>query len=86
MVTRDEMLGLITIVDRHMVEDVAPAEVQNAWRILRGELRRVRRQSEQVMPAASTAAQHAALARDHAERALDALGMMTSKADPDSER
>ena len=82
--TREELDRAIGIVDRHMAEVVAAAETQAVWRALRGELRRERRMSEQALPAVSTAAQHAVLARDHAARALEALGHMTRAGTPDS--
>ncbi len=70
-------MRLIAVVDLHVVETGFPPDVQAAWWTLRAELRRTRRQSERVLPAAANAIQHASLAREHAEKALEALGVMT---------
>ena len=67
-----------------MGEVVAPAETQGVWRMLRGELRRQRRQSETVLPNVATAAQHAALAGEHAQRSLEALGHVTTRDIPET--
>lgn len=82
-VTREEIDLAVRIIDQHMVEVVAPADTQAAWRALRAELRRTRKVSERVVPSIATAAQHVALAVSHAQKSLDALGNVTTGA-PDS--
>lgn len=77
MVSHDDIMRLITVIDLHVVETGFPPDVQAAWWTLRAELRRTRRQSERVLPAVATAAQHVVLIKDHAEKALEALGAMT---------
>lgn len=47
---------------------------RQAWRIVRATARRGRRISSTALPAMGEAAQHAAAARDHAQKSLDALG------------
>ena len=76
--TRAEIDLAVSMIDKHMLEVVADGETQAAWRAVRGELRRTRKQSEQMLPRISVAAQHAALAGSHAQKSLDALGGVVS--------
>jgi len=61
-----------------------------AWRVVRAAARRGRRISSTTLPAMGEAAQHAAAARDHAQKSLDALGgavgARPGETDPEDER
>lgn len=82
--TRDELYKLIDILDKHMKDDVPPAEVQVAWTLLRTELRHRRSQSEQALPRVAAAAQALSTIREASEAGLSSLGAMVSPP-PDSD-
>lgn len=61
-----------------------PLNVTQAWKTVRGELRRRRRQSSQTLQAVGPIAQHVALAKEHSQKALDAMsGVFGEGKDPD---
>lgn len=80
--TRDDLYKLIDVLDQHMRDDVPSAEVQSAWRHLRGELRRMRTQSEQAIPRVSTAAQEAIQARNHLQASIEAMTGFAAPPEP----
>lgn len=56
----------------------APPEVVLSWRRIRAEIRRARRISQTALPATALAAQHAVLARDHAQKSIEAMSGITT--------
>lgn len=61
-----------------------PEEDRNAWKLVRAQARRTRRISSTSLPAVGEAAQHITSARDHAARAMEALGGVFGR-EPDDE-
>jgi hypothetical protein len=75
----------LLIVDEYLGPDPVPAppHVTQAWMTIRGELRRRRRQSSQTLQAVGPIAQHVALAKEHSQKALDAMsGVFGGEVDP----
>jgi hypothetical protein len=78
MLGRERLTWLVSLLDQHMAVTPTPPEVREAWVQLRAELRSDRKRSERIVPAVATAVQHAAAARDHAEKVIDALSAVPS--------
>jgi len=63
---------------------ITQTEIQRtAWRVVRSAARRGRRISTTTLPAIGEAAQHAAAARESANRVLDALGGVSAGRETD---
>ncbi len=82
-VSREQLNAAIDVVDARLRTDADP-NVTASWTLLRGELRRSRSQSQQMMSAVNPALQSAAIASDLArqsaaasDRVLAELGAAT---------
>lgn len=78
--TKEQLDACVARLDRlvhHALgsrEDADAVQDREAWRTLKGHVRRPRRQSEELVAPLAQASLHIAQARQHATNALEALG------------
>lgn len=68
---QEELAAAIALLDQSSLQ--WSDEEREAWKRVRGAARRHHRDSQRVLPALGLAAQEIASAREHSQRALDAM-------------